>query len=125
MGTTLYVAGYTGISLLWRKRRYWRRLAWGVVGGGGITLALMIVLGLAALLDFQGLFLQFHLFSFANDFWQLDPTKDYLIMLFPQEFFYDATLFIALVTLGTAIILSGTAGIYLRFTRGRTTGNNS
>jgi len=121
LGTLIYALGYAGVSLLWRKQRYWRRLAWGVVGGGGITLALMLALGLGTLLGFDQLFLQFHLLSFANDFWQLSPTRDYLIMLFPQGFWYDATLFCALGTVGMTVILGGVAGGYLLFTRSRTT----
>ena len=117
LGTLIYVLGYTAVSLFWSKRRYWRQLAWGVVGGGGITLVLMLALGLATLLGFDQLFLQFHLLSFANDFWQLDPARDYLIMLFPQGFWYDVTLFCALGTTGMAIILGGVTGGYLLFTR--------
>ena len=115
--TFVYSLVYTLTLLIWRKRRYWRRLAWGVVGGSGITLLLMLVLGLGTLFNFDRLFLQFHLFSFANDFWQLDPTSDYLVMLFPQGFWYDTTLFCALGTLGAAIISGGVAGGYLWFTR--------
>jgi len=119
LGTLVYVLAYAGISLFWRKRRYWRRLAWGVVGGGGITLALMLALGLGTLLGFDQLFLQFHLISFTNELWQLDPTRDYLIMLFPQGFWYDATIFCGLATTGLAIILGGVTGGYLLFTRRR------
>ncbi len=121
LGALTYASGYAGISFLWRRKRYWRRLAWGVVRGSSITLALMLALGLGTLLGFDQLFLQFHLLSFANDFWQLDPTRDYLIMLFPQGFWYDATLFCALGTVGMAVILGGVAGGYLLFTRSRTT----
>jgi len=117
LGTLIYALGYALVSLLWRKD--WRRLAWGVVGGGGITLALMLALGLGTLLGFDQLFWQFHLISFANELWQLDPTKDYLIMLFPQGFWYDATVFCVLATAGLAIILGGVAGGYLLFTRRR------
>ena len=119
LGTLVYALAYAGISLFWRKRRYWRRLARGVVGGGGITLALMLALGLGTLLGFDQLFLQFHLISFTNELWQLDPTKDYLIMLFPQGFWYDATVFCALIAAGLAIILGGVGGGYLVFTRSR------
>jgi integral membrane protein (TIGR01906 family) len=121
LGTLIYVLCYTGVSLLWRRKKYWRRLAWGVVGGGGITLVLMLALGLGTLFNFDQLFLQFHFISFANELWQLDPTKDYLIMLFPQGFWFDATVFCALVTAGLAIILGGVGGGYLLFTRKRTT----
>jgi len=116
LGTLLCALGYAGVSLFWRKRRYWRRLAWGAIGGGGVTLALMLALGLGTLLGFEQLFLQFHLISFANDFWLLDPSKDYLIMLFPQGFWYDATLFCALATVVGAVILGGVAGVYLKRT---------
>jgi integral membrane protein (TIGR01906 family) len=120
LGTLIYVLGYATVSLWWRRKRYWRRLAWGVVGGSGITLVLMLALGLGALFDFNQVFLQFHLISFANELWQLDPTRDYLIMLFPQGFWFDATVFCALATAGLAIVLSGASGGYLLFTRKRT-----
>ena len=99
------------ISLFWRKDR--RRLAWGLVGGSGLTVGLMLLLGLGVLFNFDQLFLLFHLVSFSNQFWQLDPTSDYLIMLFPQGFWYDATIFCALTTASLAIILGGVAGGYL------------
>ena len=120
LGTLIYILGYAGVSLFWRKRRYWRRLAWGVIGGGSVTLALMLALGLGTLLGFDRLFLQFHLISFTNPFWQLDPTRDYLIMLFPQGFWYDATLFCALAAVFGAVVLGGVAGVYLRRTKKQT-----
>ena len=120
LGTLSYILGYAGVSLFWRKRRYWRRLAWGVIGGSSITLALMLALGLGTLMGFDQLFLQFHLISFDNPFWQLDPTKDYLIMLFPQGFWYDATLFCALAAVFGAVVLGGVAGVYLRRTKEQT-----
>jgi integral membrane protein (TIGR01906 family) len=117
LGTLIYALGYAGVSLFWRRRRYWRRLARGVVGGSSITLALMLALGVGMLLGFNQLFLQFHLISFTNEFWLLDPTRDYLIMLFPQGFWYDATLFFALATVVGAIVLGGAAGVYLKRTK--------
>ncbi len=119
LGTLIYTLSYAGVSLFWRRGRYWRQLAWGVVGGGGITLALMLALGLGALFNFDQLFYQFHLLSFSNEFWQLDPTRDYLIMLFPQGFWYDAAIFCAGITVGLAVILGGVAGGYLWTTKGR------
>ena len=112
LGTLIYTLSYAGIGLFrWKDRR---QLARGLVGGGGLTLALILALGLGALFNFDQLFLLFHLISFANEFWMLDPTKDYLIMLFPQGFWYDATLFCAIVTIAGAVVLGG-VGIYLIF----------
>ncbi len=119
LGALIYTLVYAGVSLFWRRRRYWRRLAWGAVGGSGITLFLMLALGLGTLLNFDQLFLQFHLISFTNELWQLDPAKDYLIMLFPQGFWYDATVFCAVITAVGAVVLGGVSGGYLLFTRRR------
>jgi len=119
LGTLVYALAYAGVCLFWRRRRYWRRLAWGVVGGGGITLVLMLALGLGTLFGFSQLFWQFHVISFSNEFWLLDPTKDYLKMLFPDGYFYDVVLFCTLGIAGLAIIMGGVAGGYLRFTKRR------
>lgn len=107
LGTLIYALGYTGISL-WRKD--WQQLAWGLIGGSGLTLILMLALGLGTFLNFDRLFLQFHLISFSNELWRLDPAKDYLIMLFPHGFWYDATLFCILATTIGAVVLSGVGG---------------
>jgi len=91
-----------------------------VVGGSGITLALMLVLWLSsALLSFQQLFTQFHFIAFTNELWRLDPTRDYLIMLFPPGFWYDTALFCTLVVSLGAVVLGGVAGGYLLLTRRR------
>ena len=114
LGTLVYALVYAGVSI-W-KRSY-RRLGWGLVGGSGLTMALVLALGLGALFDFDQLFWQFHLLSFANEFWLLDPTKDYLIMLFPGGFWYDAALLCAGVTAGLAVVLGGVGGGRLLTTR--------
>ncbi len=115
-GTLLYVLIYAGVVLLWRKD--WRRLASGVVGGSGLTLALMLALGMGALISFDRLFLQFHLISFTNEFWQLDPARDYLIMLFPQGFWYDTFRFCLLLMAGTAVVLGGAGLVLLKRKKG-------
>ncbi len=112
LGTLIYGLVYAGIGLLWRKER--RRLAKAVVIGSGITLGLLLVLGIGSLLNFDQLFLMFHLISFTNEFWMLDPARDYLIMLFPAGFWYDATLFIGGITVGLAAILGGVSGVWLK-----------
>ena len=74
-----------------------------------------LILSVLSLLAFQQLFLIFHQISFANDLWILDPSKDYLIIMFPQNFFLEATLFIGLLILIECLIL-----IFLpNFTKGK------
>ena len=88
----------------------WRRAFVPMLGslmrwGGGVTLSLVVLVGLGALVGFDRLFLAFHLISFSNDLWQLDPRRDYLIAMFPQGFFFDATMLIALAVVVEAAIL--------------------
>ena len=118
--TSIYALLYAGVNLFWCGQKYRRRLAQAVLYGSGLTLSLMLLLGLMALFNFEGFFLQFHLISFTNDLWQLDPTRDYLIMLFPQGFWYDATIFFALLTVGLTLLLGGAAGGYLFIKRRKT-----
>ena len=117
-GALIYMLGYALVTLLWRKEGH--RLASGLAGGSGLTLALMLVMGASTLLDFDRLFIQFHLISFTNEFWQLDPATDYLIMLFPQGFWYDVFLLCGLASAGLAIIIGGTALLYLKKSTGHT-----
>ena len=120
LGTLIYAFSYAGGCFFWGKRKYWRRLAWGTIGGSGITLVLMLALGLGTLLNFDRLFLQFHLISFTNEFW---AARGYMLLLFPRGFWYDATLFCALGTVGMTAVLSGVAGGFLLFSRKRNARN--
>lgn len=81
-------------------------VALGFVWGGGLTLGLLAAAALGVLLDFDGWFLRFHLLSFSNDLWQLDPRTDYLLMMFPLGFWMEATLLVV------AIMAAGAAMIY-------------
>ena len=104
--TLIYALGYAGLSL-WRKNR--RLLWWGMVWGSILTLVLMAALRLITLYNFDRFFRQFHLISFTNELWQLDPARDYLIMLFPRGFWYDATQVCALAAGTAALVLGGVA----------------
>ena len=115
-GTLAYVLAYAAVSLFWRRRRYWRQLAWAVFGGACLTLASMLALGVGTLLGFDQLFWQFHQLFFSNEFWS---AEGYMLLLFTEEFFYDAALFCALGSTGLALILGGVSGGWLIFTRKR------
>lgn len=115
LGTLIYALAYAGASLLWHRRRYWHRVAWGVVGGSGITLVVMLALLLLdTLFGFGQLFYDFHLVFFSNEYWS---AEGYMLLLFTPDFFYDAATFCAGITTGLAIILGGVAGGYLLFAR--------
>ena len=117
VATGVYVLLYAVVSLCWLTRESRRQLVGVTVGGSGLALGVMLALGMIAVIDFDWFFLQFHLISFTNDLWQLDPARDYLIMLFPQGFWSDAALFCAVLTVAMAVIIVGTAGGYLLYRR--------
>lgn len=116
LGTLIYCLVYTGVSLIRQRNRHRSRVARGTVGGSALTLALMLALGLGTLLNFDQLFLQFHIISFANKFWSAEGN---MVLLFPRGFWYDTALLCAGITGGLAVILGGVAGGYLAFTRRR------
>src|SRR5919199_4684360 len=88
-----------------------RELLWSAGLGG----ALVALVGVLSLIDFTELWTRFHQIAFRNDLWQLDPSRDYLIMLFPEPFWYAATMRMAtsvavqtilVAMLGVACLLS-------------------
>lgn len=87
-------------AVLRENRRVWR---WTTIGLAAIEVAVVLV-ALAAVVDFDRLFILFHRLSFSNDLWLLDPRTDLLIRLMPTRFFmtYAAILgvsWLALITL--------------------------
>ena len=87
--------------------------------GGLLTLALVLAVGLFALVGFDSLFLIFHQISFANDLWQLDPRTDYLLIMFPLGFWFDATVRVAITTIAGAVLLVAVSGGYLWYFKWR------
>ncbi|MBI4289140.1 MAG: TIGR01906 family membrane protein [Chloroflexi bacterium] len=98
-----YVAGYAALALALRRKRALAGLGRAMTYGGGLTLALMGMLGVAMVVAFDRVFIAFHLIGFSNMLWVLDPATDRLIQMFPEGFFFDAALYLAGVTLGGAL----------------------
>jgi len=104
----VYIAIYILLFFLMMKRR-WQDLARGIMWGCVLTLALVGGLGLASLFFFEEMFVQFHLVVFPNLYWLLDPSKDYLIMLFPEGFWMDVVYIGAGLVAAEALLLGGLA----------------
>lgn len=109
--SSIYVLGFCAVSLA-LKPSDWRRILYKFIFGSLLTLLAIAMISIIALMDFNWLFLQFHLLSFSNDLWLLDPATDYLIMMFPQGFWVDSALLVAGLTAGGAL-LTGTASYLL------------
>ncbi len=102
--TLLYVAVVASIGLFWwrgaRRRTVYRFILWGSLA----TLGVIFAIGAMAVINFDAFFLLFHLVSFTNTLWILDPAKDNLIQMFPEGVFSDGSAYIGgLVVLEAAI----------------------
>jgi integral membrane protein (TIGR01906 family) len=82
-----------------------RRILHGIQAGAIATVSVMGLLVVWALVDFNSLFYLFHIVSFSNELWLLDPTRDYLIMMFTESFFYDAAIMVIATIIAEAVIL--------------------
>ncbi len=104
--SALYLFAFAVAGMFFEPwRRSLRRTAWHMAMGGAVTLGLVVLVGLGALAGFERLFLAFHEVSFSNDLWQLNPRTDYLIAMFPEGFFFDATILIAMLIIVQSTVL--------------------
>ena len=117
IASALYLAAMTVIGFCLQKGRFVPNLAKRISWGGALTLMLLVVFGFAASVGFDSLFLKFHQLSFANDFWRLDPRTDYLVRIFPQGFWFDATVWVMIRVIVTALILTVAGSSYLVYRR--------
>lgn len=104
--SALYLFAFAVAGMFFEPwRRSLHRTAWHMAMGGAVTLGLVVLVGLGALAGFERLFLAFHEVSFSNDLWQLNPRTDYLIAMFPEGFFFDATILIAVLIIVQSTVL--------------------
>lgn len=79
------------------------RSYWIALGMTGIAVALI---GIAAVVDFNAVFVQFHHIFFDNDLWIFDPAEDYMIRMLPEGLFYDMVMRIGAIFVGgLAVVL--------------------
>ena len=114
---TVFLVVLTATGFAREGGDYLRTLARRALWGGVLTVALLVLFGIVASVGFDALFLLFHRVSFANDFWQLDPRTDYLVLLFPQGFWFDATMWVALRAIAGGLILAAVGGGWLTWER--------
>lgn len=78
-------------------RSYWIAL--------GVTGAAVLLVGIAAVVDFNAVFVQFHHIFFDNDLWIFDPAEDYMIRMLPEGLFYDMVMRIGAVFVVSLVVL--------------------
>ena len=120
----IYIAAFIAAGLALARRRFLPELARYAAMGGAATAGLVVLAGAASMVGFEDVFYTFHIVSFSNDLWLLDPRTDYLIAMFPEDFFFDATMWIAGATIAEALLLLVPAAV-LRWRPGRLSADRS
>ena len=111
--TVTYVTGAAvALYAAWGFRReglrFLRRVSMaGVVSGVGL-----VAVGVVLALGFPMFFTLFHQISFSNDYWILNPSEHFLVVLFPYRFWLESTILLAVVTVAEAAAIWW-AGRYL------------
>lgn len=114
-----YALAYVVCVFIWARELSLRALAGHVMTSVLIGAGVVGGIGVFALTGFEDAWTQFHQIVFTNDFWLLDPTADRLIQMFPEGFWFDATLLIGAMTLAEAAALFLASAAYLVFARPR------
>ena len=115
----VFVFTYVIGVFVWAREGSLRRLAVETLAAGLATVAVILGLGAVAVTGFQGAFEQFHFIAFDNDLWRLNPRTDHLIQMFPEDFWFDVSLLVGVMTLVEAGVLALASGLYLGLTRPR------
>ena len=71
----------------------------------GVTGAAVLMIGIAAVVDFNAVFVQFHHIFFDNDLWICDPAEDYMIRMLPEGLFYDMVMRIGAIFVVSLVVL--------------------
>ena len=111
----VYLLATAGTLALRHRRGSLEILARWLLWGSGLTVVLILAVGLFAVIGFDSLFLKFHQLFFTNDFWQGNSRTDFLVMLFPQDFWFDATIWVAIRAVIAGVIISAISGGYLAY----------
>ncbi|MCI6659452.1 TIGR01906 family membrane protein [Peptoniphilaceae bacterium SGI.137] len=94
------------VWILFRKK--YKQAFRAVLIFGGVTFLLLLIVSIAAAIDWDTSFTVFHKILFKNDLWLLNPDSDLLIQMMPMPFFVGMGIRIAvktLVLIGADLIL--------------------
>lgn len=113
----IYALVYVVGVFVWAREGTLRALAGQTMTAAVIILGVIVGLGVFAFAGFDQAFEQFHLISFDNEFWKLNPRTDHLIQMFPEDFWFDASIFAGIMTLLESALLVVGCLLYLSVTR--------
>lgn len=111
------IIAYVGAVVLWTRERSPRQLAKHSLLGVAFGLIVVAGIGAFAVTGFDAAWTKFHEIAFRNDLWQLDPSKDRLIQMFPEPFWKDMTYVVGGLTVLEVLAIVSVSVSYLIFGR--------
>ena len=109
---------YVVAFFVWARDGNVRQLAGQSLVGLGLGVLAVGAVGVFAAFGFEAAFTRFHELFFNNNLWQLDPDRDHLIQMFPQDFWRDITIALGAMCAIEGALIGAFAGICLMSTRG-------
>ena len=96
------LTGTIAVAVFWRGRRreIWRTYGKSLSIVFGAFFAVVAMLVILFMKDFNRYFTIFHLLFFDNDLWILNPATDLMINIVPEPFFYDTAM-----TIGVSFLI--------------------
>lgn len=114
--TFLAIAGFLIFMLHGRGALYF--LGSGYIAACSFALVLVVVIGIAAVIDFTKVFTIFHEIFFAKQGnWLFDPRESRMINMLPEGFFSDTILRITEIFIGALIAFLAAAIFMVRWTK--------
>jgi integral membrane protein (TIGR01906 family) len=85
----------------------------GFLAAGSIFALFAVILGLWVLIDFASFWTEFHMMFFTNNLWLLDPSVDRMILICPEQLFYDIVTRFGGWFLTVMAVLAAASAVYL------------
>jgi integral membrane protein (TIGR01906 family) len=109
--TTLgYIILFITAGFIYKRRQSFHLFNRVIAAGSILSILGIAVIGIAALIDFNWLFVTFHRVFFSNDLWIL---SGYLPRIYTEGFFADAAAIIAITTVLEALFIGVIAGFFI------------
>jgi integral membrane protein (TIGR01906 family) len=109
--TTLgYMILFIAAGFIYKRRQFFHLFSTIIVAGSIVSVLVIAVIGIAALIDFNWLFVTFHRAFFSNDLW---ISSGYMPRIYTEGFFSDAATIIAITTVLESLFIGVIAGFFI------------
>jgi integral membrane protein (TIGR01906 family) len=105
-----YIIVFITVGFIYKRRQFFHLFNIVVAAGSIASILGIAVIGIAALVDFNWLFVTFHRLFFSNDLW---ISSGYLPRIYTEGFFYDAAKILAIATVLEALLLGVITGFFI------------